>query len=38
MSADTKPGENEIACAMREMIVGFREAGVLLDLTVDSTR
>ncbi len=29
MSAGAKPGESEIAAAMREMLDGFRKAGVL---------
>jgi hypothetical protein len=35
MSADAKRGESEIAAAMREMLDGFREAGVLLNADVD---
>lgn len=38
MSADAKPGESEIAAAMREMINGFRDAGALLDSSVGDTR
>lgn len=38
MSADAKPGESEIAAAMREMLNGFHDAGVLLDSTVGDTR
>lgn len=38
MSADAKPGESEIAAAMREMLNGFRDAGVLLDSIVGDTR
>ena len=38
MSADAKPGESEIAAAMREMLHGFRDAGVLLDSTVGETK
>ena len=38
MSADAKPVESEIAAAMREMLNGFRDAGVLLDSTVGDTR
>jgi hypothetical protein len=37
MSADAKPVESEIAAAMREMLNGFRDAGVLLDSTVGDT-
>lgn len=29
MSAEAKTGESEIAAAMREMLDGFRDAGVL---------
>lgn len=29
MSADVKPSESEIAAAIREMLDGFREAGLL---------
>jgi len=38
MSADAKSGESEIAAAMREMLHGFRDAGVLLDSTVGETK
>lgn len=30
MSADAKTGESEIAASIREMLDGFREAGMLL--------
>jgi len=33
MSTEPKPGESEIAAAMREMLDGFREAGVLPNTT-----
>jgi hypothetical protein len=38
MSADATAGASEIAAAMREMLDGFRDAGVLLDSTVGDTR
>jgi hypothetical protein len=38
MSADAKPGESEIAAAMREMLNGLRDTGVLLDATVGDIR
>ena len=35
MSTDAKPGQSELAAALREMLDGFREVGVLFSTDVD---
>ena len=35
MSTESKPGESEISAAVREMLDGFREAGVLSETAAD---
>jgi len=37
MSTDARPGESEIAAAMREMLDGFLDAGVFVDSKVGVT-